>query len=44
MFLFEFEFSPQVAYPDLLKLMRDLKGMGENNCGWGRKTPLRRDT
>ncbi len=34
----------KVAYPDLLKLMRDLKGMGENNCGWGRKTPLRRDT
>ena len=28
----------------MLELMHDLKGMGENNAAWNRKTLLHRDT
>ena len=28
----------------MLELMHDLKGMGENNAAWRRKTLLHRDT
>ena len=28
----------------MLELMYDLKGMGENNAAWNRKTLLHRDT
>ena len=28
----------------MVELMQDLKGMGENNAAWRRKTLLRRDT
>lgn len=33
-----------VGYPGMLELMHDLKGMGENNAAWNRKTLLHRDT
>lgn len=33
-----------IGYPSMLELMHDLKGMGENNAAWNRKTLLHRDT
>ena len=33
-----------IGYPGMLELMHDLKGMGENNAAWNRKTLLHRDT
>ncbi|XP_033639668.1 arginine-hydroxylase NDUFAF5, mitochondrial-like [Asterias rubens] len=33
-----------VNYPSMLELLHDLKGMGENNASWTRKSLLRRDT
>ncbi|XP_025106111.1 arginine-hydroxylase NDUFAF5, mitochondrial-like [Pomacea canaliculata] len=33
-----------VNYPTMYEVMFDLKGMGENNCAWSRKTQLHRDT
>jgi len=33
-----------VGFPSIFQLMRDLKGMGENNANWNRKSPLHRDT
>ena len=34
----------EVGFPTLFQLMRDLKGMGENNAAWNRKVHLQRDT
>lgn len=34
----------EVGFPTLFQLMRDLKGMAENNASWNRKTHLHRDT
>jgi NADH dehydrogenase [ubiquinone] 1 alpha subcomplex assembly factor 5 len=34
----------RINYPSVFELMEDLKGMGENNATWTRKTHLRRDT
>jgi len=33
-----------VDYPSITQLMKDLKGMGENNASWNRKSILRRKT
>ncbi|XP_068752516.1 arginine-hydroxylase NDUFAF5, mitochondrial-like [Montipora capricornis] len=33
-----------IGYPSIFELMHDLKGMGENNASWNRKTLLHRDT
>ncbi|XP_067020129.1 arginine-hydroxylase NDUFAF5, mitochondrial-like [Acropora muricata] len=33
-----------IGYPSMLELMFDLKGMGESNASWNRKTILHRDT
>lgn len=33
-----------VGFPTLFQLMRDLKGMAENNASWNRKAHLHRDT
>jgi len=33
-----------IGYPNMFELMHDLKGMGENNAAWNRKTLLHRDT
>ena len=33
----------KVAFPSILELMRDLKGMSENNASWSRKLHLKRD-
>jgi len=33
-----------VRFPSVMQLMRDLKGMGENNAGWSRKIGLKKDT
>lgn len=33
-----------IGYPGMVELMQDLKGMGENNAAWRRKTLLHRDT
>ena len=33
----------KVAFPSIFELMRDLKGMAENNCSWGRKLHIKRD-
>ena len=33
-----------VNYPSMFELMQDLKGMGENNASWSRKSMLHRDT
>lgn len=34
----------KVAFPSIFELMRDLKGMAENNASWTRKLHLNRDT
>ena len=34
----------KVTFPSMFELMRDLKGMAENNAAWTRKTHLHRDT
>ncbi|TRY71559.1 hypothetical protein TCAL_12453 [Tigriopus californicus] len=34
----------KVAFPSIFELMRDLKGMAENNASWTRKLHLKRDT
>ncbi|XP_029449422.1 arginine-hydroxylase NDUFAF5, mitochondrial isoform X2 [Rhinatrema bivittatum] len=34
----------QVNYPGMFEVMEDLKGMGESNCCWNRKSLLHRDT
>ena len=33
-----------VGFPTVFQLMRDLKGMAENNASWNRKSHLHRDT
>ena len=33
-----------VRFPSIMQLMRDLKGMGENNATWSRKLGLKKDT
>ncbi|XP_013386082.1 arginine-hydroxylase NDUFAF5, mitochondrial [Lingula anatina] len=33
-----------IAYPSMFEVMEDLKGMGENNCAWNRKSHIQRDT
>lgn len=33
-----------IRVPSVMQLMRDLKGMGENNASWSRKLRLNRDT
>jgi len=33
-----------IDYPSMFELMEDLKGMGENNCTWHRKSVLNRET
>merc|ERR1712136_547207 len=33
-----------IDYPSMFELMEDLKGMGENNSTWHRKTVLNRET
>ena len=34
----------KVAFPSIFELMRDLKGMAENNSSWGRQLHFKRDT
>ncbi len=33
----------RAAFPTIFELMRDLKGMGENNAAWSRSLRLRKD-
>merc|ERR1712020_109303 len=33
-----------VRFPTIMQLMRDLKGMGENNASWSRKLRINKDT
>ena len=33
-----------INFPSIIELMRDLKGMGENNASWNRTLHLKRDT
>ncbi|KAL5008439.1 hypothetical protein ScPMuIL_014020 [Solemya velum] len=33
-----------ISYPTMQHLMKDLKGMAENNCAWSRRPMLHRDT
>jgi hypothetical protein len=34
----------RISYPSIFELMEDLKGMGENNASWSRKSHISRDT
>ena len=34
----------RIAYPSMFELIHDLKGMGENNATWIRKSHLHRET